>query len=49
MPKIKIRVTPPADKVKVTFGDGDEYRYLATVEDTDGEDFWVKAVGPSGG
>ena len=49
MSKRKIRVVHPADPVKVTFGAGDQYRYLATGEDTDGEYFLVEAVVPPGG
>ena len=39
----------PTDPVKVTFGAGDEYRYLATGDDTDGEYFLVEAIVPPGG
>ena len=45
----KIRVVHPTDPLKVTFGAGDEYRYLATGEDTDGEYFLVEATVPPGG
>ena len=45
----KIRVVHPTDQVKVTFGAGDEYRYLATGHDTDGEYFLVEATVPPGG
>ena len=45
----KIRVIHPSDPVKVTFGAGDEYRYLATGDDTDGEYFLVEAIVPPGG
>ena len=49
MPKRKIRVVQPADSVKVTFGAGDEYRYLATGDDTDDAYFLVEATVPPGG
>ena len=49
MAKRNIRVIHPADPVKVTFGAGDEYRYLATDNDTDGEYFLVEAIVPPGG
>ena len=45
----KIRVVRPSDQVKVTFGADDEYRYLATGDDTDGGYYLVEAVVPSGG
>ena len=45
----KIRVVHPADQVKVTFGAGDEYRYLATANETDGGYFLVEAIVPPGG
>ena len=48
MAERKIRVVRPADKVKVMFGAGDEYRFLATGEDTDGTYFLVEAVVPPG-
>ncbi len=44
-----IRVVQPHDPVKVMFGAGDEYRFLATGEDTDGQYFLVEAVVPPGG
>ena len=44
-----IRVVHPTDEVRVVFGAGDEYRYLATGEDTDGEYFLVEAIVPPGG
>ena len=49
MPKRTIRVIHPNDKGKVTFGAGDEYRYLATGDETDGGYFLVEAVVPPGG
>ena len=49
MAKRKIRVVHPADAVKVVLGAGDEYRYLATGDHTDGEYFLVDAVVPPGG
>ena len=45
----KIRVVHPTDSVKVTFGAGDEYRYLATGDDTDGGYYLVEAIVPPGG
>ena len=45
----KIRVVHPTDQVKVTFGAGDEYRYLATGDDTDGGYYLVEAIVPPGG
>ena len=45
----KIRVVHPADQVKVIFGAGDEYRYLATGDHTDGGYFLVEALVPPGG
>ena len=45
----RIRVVHPTDEVRVVFGAGDEYRYLATGEDTDGEYFLVEAIVPPGG
>lgn len=44
-----IRVVHPSDEVKVTFGAGDEYRYLATGEETDGAYYLVEAIVPPGG
>lgn len=49
MAKRALRVIHPTDKVRVTFGAGDEYRYLATGADTDGEYFLVEAIVPPGG
>jgi len=49
MSKRTIRVINPTDKVRVTFGAGDEYRYLATGDETDGEYFLVEAIVPPGG
>jgi quercetin dioxygenase-like cupin family protein len=45
----KIRVVQPQDRVKVTFGAGDEYRSLATAAETDGQYFLVEATVPPGG
>ena len=45
----KIRVVGPSDPVKVTFGAGDQYRYLATGDDTDGGYYLVEAIVPPGG
>ena len=45
----KIRIVHPADQVKVTFGAGDEYRYLATGNDTNGGYYLVEAIVPPGG
>ena len=45
----KIRVVHPADRVKVMLGAGDEYRFLATGNDTDGQYFLVEAIVPPGG
>ena len=45
----RIRVVRPTDSVKVTFGAGDEYRYLGTGDDTDGGYFLVEAIVPPGG
>ena len=44
-----IRVVHPTDQVKVIFGAGDEYRYLATGGQTDGGYFLVEATVPPGG
>jgi quercetin dioxygenase-like cupin family protein len=44
-----IRVVHPTDQAKVIFGAGDEYRYLATGDETDGGYFLVEAVVPPGG
>ena len=49
MSKRKIRVIHPTDEVKVVFGAGDEYRYLAAGDVTDGEYFLVEAIVPPGG
>ena len=48
MPR-QIQVVQPTDTVKVVFGAGDEYRYLATGKTTDGEYFLVEAIVPPGG
>ena len=45
----EIRVVRPTDRVKITFGAGDEYRYLATGDQTDGGYFLVEAIVPPGG
>ena len=45
----RIRVVHPTDQVKVIFGAGDEYRYLATGDQTDGGYFLVEAIVPPGG
>ena len=45
----QIQVIHPTDTVKVVFGAGDEYRYLATGKSTDGEYFLVEAIVPPGG
>ena len=45
----QIRVVRPSDTVKTTFGAGDEYRYLATGDNTDGGYFLVEAIVPPGG
>ncbi len=44
-----IRVVHPTDQVKVTSGAGDQYRYLATGNDTDGGYYLVEAIVPPGG
>ncbi len=49
MAKRKIRVIHPTDPINITFGAGDEYRYLATGDHTDGEYFLVEATVPPGG
>ena len=49
MPARQIQVIHPTDTVKVLFGAGDEYRYLATGKSTDGEYFLVEAIVPPGG
>ena len=45
----RIRVIHPADQVRVMFGAGDEYRFLATGKETDGGYFLVEAIVPPGG
>ena len=45
----EIRIVQPDDDVKAMFGAGDDYRYLATGEDTDGQYFLVEAIVPPGG
>ena len=45
----RIRVVHPTDQVRVTFGAGDEYRYLATGDDTDGGYYLVEAIIPPEG
>ena len=49
MGKRSIRTVHPEDPVKVMFGACDEYRFLATGDDTDGSYFLVEAVVPPGG
>ncbi len=49
MAKRKIRVVQPTDQVKVMFGAGDDYRFLATGDDTDNSYFLVEAIVPPGG
>ncbi len=49
MPARQIRVVQPTDSVKTIFGAGDEYRYLATGDQTDGGYFLVEAIVPPGG
>ena len=44
-----IRVVRPTDQVKTMVGAGDDYRFLATGEDTDGQYFLVEAIVPPGG
>ena len=44
-----IRVVHPSTQVKVTVGAGDQYRYLATGDDTDGGYYLVEAIVPPGG
>ena len=44
-----IRIVRPDDEVRTVFGAGDEYRYLATGKDTDGQYFLVEAIVPPGG
>ena len=44
-----IRVVHPTDQVKVTFGAGDQYRYLATGDDTNGGYYLVEAIVPPEG
>ena len=45
----KIRVVRPTDKARTIIAAGDEYRYLATGKDTDGEYFLFEAIVPPGG
>ena len=49
MSERSIRVVRPADKVKTIFAAGDDYRFLATGEDTDGQYILVEAMVPPGG
>ena len=44
-----IRIVHTSDPAKVIFGAGDEYRFLATGDDTDGQYFLVEATVPPGG
>ena len=45
----KIRVVHPEDQAKIIFGAGDQYRYLATGDNTDGGYYLVEATAPPGG
>ena len=45
----KIRVVRPNDQVKRLSAAGDEYRFLATGNDTDGQYFLIEAIVPPGG
>ena len=45
----RIRVVHATDPAKMIIGAGDEYRYLATGDQTDGQYFLVEAVVPPGG
>ena len=45
----RIRVVHATDPAKMILGAGDEYRYLATGDQTDGQYFLVEAVVPPGG
>jgi len=49
MPQRSIRVVRPTDQVKIMRGAGDDYRFLATGADTDGQYFLVEAIVPPGG
>lgn len=44
-----IRVVRPIDKVRTMEAAGDNYRFLATGNDTDGQYFLVEAIVPPGG
>lgn len=44
-----IRVVKAGDQVRTVFAAGDEYRYLATGNETDGSYFLVEATVPPGG
>ena len=44
-----IRVVHPTEHVKVTFGAGDQYRYLAAGDDTNGGYYLVEAIVPPEG
>ena len=43
------KVLRPSDRATTVFGAGDEYRFLATGDETDGTYFMVEAVVPPGG
>ena len=45
----KVKVLRPGDDRKIVHGAGDDYAFLATGEDTDGNYFLVEAVVPPGG
>ena len=49
MSKRRIRVIHPTDQVRVRYGAGDEYRFLAAGSETDGGYFLVEAIVPPGG
>ena len=49
MSKPTIRVVPPNDQGKVIFGAGDEFRFLATGGNTDGQYFFFEGIVPPGG
>ena len=49
MQQRNIRVVHGNDQVRMMFGAGDEYRFLATGDDTDGAYFLVEATVPPGG
>ncbi len=49
MSKRTIKVVRPNDHAKVIFGAGDEYRFLATGGNTDGQYFFLEGIVPPGG